>query len=60
MTDDVGALGAIIDADLEEDQAFVGSYTIDAGELHAINQRFDTDFRPDSTGWTAFEIKLER
>lgn len=60
VADDVAALGAIIDADLEEDQAFVGSYKIDADELHAINQRFGTDFRPESTGLTEFEIELER
>lgn len=38
VVDDVGALGEIIDADLEEDRVFVVSYAIDAYELCAIHQ----------------------
>lgn len=60
VVDDVAALGAIIDADLATDPDFDGIYTIDADELQAINQRFGTDFQPESTGLTAFEIMLER
>jgi hypothetical protein len=60
VVDDVAALGAIINADLATDPDFNGIYTIDADELHAINQRFGTDFQPEATCLAAFEIGLER
>ncbi|MGR9471073.1 hypothetical protein [Rhizobium leguminosarum] len=60
MVDDLAALQAIIDADIDDDPDFTGFYSIDPDELIAINQRFDVGFDPASLNLPEIEIWLER
>ncbi|NKM65146.1 hypothetical protein GFL58_29940 [Rhizobium leguminosarum bv. viciae] len=58
--DDLGALQAIIDADIDDDPDFTGFYSIDPGELNGINQRFNVGFDPASLNLPEIEVWLER
>ncbi|MGR9537844.1 hypothetical protein [Rhizobium leguminosarum] len=60
VVDDLAALQAIIDADIDDDPDFTGFYSIDPNELNAINQRFDVGFDPASLNLPEIEIWLER
>ncbi|MGO6966631.1 hypothetical protein [Rhizobium leguminosarum] len=58
--DDLAALQAIIDQDVDADPEFAGCYIIEPDELDAINQRFDAGFAPASLKLPKIEIWLER
>ncbi|MGO6676430.1 hypothetical protein [Rhizobium leguminosarum] len=58
--DDLAALQAIIDADIDGDPDFIGFYSIDPGELNGINQRFKVGFDPASLNLPEIEVWLGR
>ncbi|WP_051040906.1 hypothetical protein [Rhizobium leguminosarum] len=58
--DDLEALQAIIDRDIDADPNFIGFYNIEPNELKAINQRFDVGFDPDTLAPPEIEVWLER
>ncbi|MGO6755627.1 hypothetical protein ACC786_17490 [Rhizobium ruizarguesonis] len=58
--DDLAAIQAIIDADIDDDPDFTGFYSIDSDELSGINERFDVGFDPASLNLPQIEVWLER
>ncbi|MBA5802800.1 hypothetical protein [Rhizobium changzhiense] len=58
--DDLEALQAIVDWDIDADPNFVCLYTIEPDELSAVNQRFDVGFDRDGLDLPEIEVCLER